>query len=111
MGTLNFDQLFKDLQSGAESVAEQSLKDYVGQAKQDGKSAINSIKGNLQRWASEIENGALTKDDLEFLLQEETALDEMTALKQAGLAVIQIDKFRNALINMILGTLTGLVKV
>ena len=111
MGTLNFDQLFKDLESGTETVAREAVQQYAGQAKKDGQDAINSMKTNLPRGAAEAETGDLTKNDLEFLLQEESALDEMKALKQAGLAAVQIDKFRNAMINMILGTLTGLIKV
>lgn len=111
MATINFDQLFEDLKSGAESVAKNSLQAYVDQAKKDGQEALSSMKANLQRWAAEVETGVLTKDDLKFLLQEETALDEMNALKQAGLAEVQIDKFKNGLINMILGTLTSVVKV
>lgn len=111
MSTIDFDQIYKDLQSGVVTVAEDSLKDYVGQAKKDGQLAISKLKDNLSLWAVEVETGAMSKEDLEFLLQGEEALSEMEALKQAGLAAIEIDKFKNALINMILGTVTGLIKV
>ncbi|WP_018616626.1 hypothetical protein [Segetibacter koreensis] len=111
MSTVNFDQLFKDLETGAESLANEMFQDYMSQAKKDAQDAIDSMKADIQRWVIEVENGALTKEDLEFLLQEETELDEMKALKQAGLAAIQIDKFKNGLINMILKTLTSRKKV
>ena len=111
MTTIDFDQIFQNLEKGVESVAKDSVKNYVSQAKTDGKMVLNSLKTDLQRWAVEVENGAMNKEDLEFLLQGEEALDELVTLKEAGLAAVQIDKFKNGLINMIIGTITGMVKV
>jgi hypothetical protein len=111
MTTINFDQVFKELTSGVKSLAKDSLKDYEKEAKADGQKALNNMKSNLQQWAKEVETGTITKEDLGFLLKEEEGLTEMTALKQAGLAAIHIDQFRNGVINMIVGTITGLIKV
>lgn len=111
MTTIDFNQIFQNLEKGVESVAKDSLKNYEDQAKTAGKQALDDMKDNLQRWAIEVENGAMNKEDLEFLLQGEEALDKLVALKEAGLAAVQIDKFKNGLINMIIGTITGLVKV
>lgn len=69
------------------------------------------MKVNLQNWAQEVEDGAMTSDDLGFLLNEQVDLEKMVVLKQAGLSEVRIDTFRNGLINMIVGTITGLVKV
>lgn len=111
MSAINFDQLFSELTSGVESIAKDSLKDYENEAKADGQEALQDMKDNLQQWAKEVETGSLTKEDLGFLLQEEEGLTKMRALKQAGLAEVHIDSFRNSVINMIVGTITGLVKV
>ena len=111
MTTINLDQFFQDLKTGVVTLAKASLDNYVEQAKTDGQAAIDAMKANLSHWTQEVENGALTIDDMEFLLKEEAALDEMTALKQAGLAEVHIDEFKNALINMVLGAVTGLIKI
>ena len=111
MSTVNFDELFKDLSSGVETVAKDSLHDYIHEAKTDGKTALTGLKTNLAHWTGEVENGAMNKEDLTFLLQGEEGLNEMTALKQAGLAEVHIDQFRNGLINMIVSTVTGFIKV
>ncbi|MFD1140974.1 hypothetical protein ACFQ4C_07635 [Larkinella insperata] len=107
----NFEDIFQSLEKGVESVATSSLKEYLSQAKTDGQRVLTDLKDNLERWAGEVETGAMTKEDLEFLLQEETALDELVSLKQAGLAAVRIDKFRNSLINMVVDTLFGFIKV
>jgi len=111
MSTINFDQLFQTLETGVASIAKQSFQDYYDAAKADGQSALENMKTNLQNWTTEVESGALTAEDLEFLLKEEADLDEMTALKQAGLAEVQIDKFKDALISLVVNTLTGFIKV
>lgn len=111
MSTVNFDQLYADLKNGVESVAENSLHDYVNEAKTDGQNALADLKENLQHWTQEVENGAMTSEDLAFLLEGEEGLSEMISLKQAGLSEVHIDKFRNGLVNMIINTLTGFIKV
>lgn len=111
MAANHFDELFQKLEKGVETLATDSLKDYLKQAKTDGRQALTDLKGNLERWATEVETGAMTKQDLEFLLQEESALDELVTLKQAGLAAVRIDQFRNSFINVVVDTLFGFIKV
>ena len=111
MSTLNFDQLFKNLSTEVESLASNSLKDFENEAKSDGQKALDNIKLNLQQWSDELLTGAITPEDLRYLLKEEEGLNSMVALKQAGLAAIHIDEFRNNLVNTIVSTITGLVKI
>jgi hypothetical protein len=109
MAIINFDQLFSDLKSGVETLASNSYKDYAAEAKSDGQQAITDLKNNLIQWTKELETGSLTKEDLEDLLQEEEALDKMVALKQAGLAEVHVDRFRNDIITMIVTTVTKMI--
>jgi hypothetical protein len=111
MSTINFDQFFQSLKDGIGSLAKQTVQDYLDQAKSDGEAALDSMKENLQHWTSELTNGSITADDLSFLLKEEAALDEMTALKEAGLAEVRIDQFRDGIVSLVVGAVTGLVKV
>ncbi len=111
MNTIHFDQLYGLLKNNIASVAKDTVTDYITEAKRDGQQALESMKENLQHWTQEVENGAMTAEDLRFLLNGEGALDEMIALKQAGLAAVEVDKFKDGLINMVIGTITGLVKI
>jgi len=111
MSDINFDELFKNLTAEVVSIAKDSLKDYENEAKADGQQALENIKLSLQQWAKELETGVITPEDLSYLLREEEGLNQMIALKQAGLAAIHIDKFRNDIVNTIVATITGLVKV
>ncbi len=111
MSTINIDQLIQALESGVDSLAKSTLNDYLSQAKTDGENAIDDMKGNLQKWTLELESGVLTADDLAFLLKEQSALDEMTTLKQAGLAEVRVDQFKSDLINMITNTIFSFIKI
>lgn len=109
MGVINFDQVFNELKTGVETIAETSLQGYEKEAKSDGQQALNDVKSNLLQWTKELETGSITKEDVGDLLQEEEALDKMVALKQAGLAAIHVDRFKNDIINLVVTTITGLV--
>ena len=109
--TTNIDQLVQALESGVETLAKSTLNDYAGQAKTDWQAAIDEMKTNLQKWTLELESGALTANDLAFLIKEQSALDEMTALKQAGLAEVKIDQFKGDLITTITNTIFSFIKI
>jgi hypothetical protein len=111
MSTINFDQFYQNIESGVESLAKSTLQDYLTQAKADGENTVDGMKDYLQQWTLELEEGALTLDDLKYLLKEETALTEMTALKEAGLAAVRIDEFKLGITNVITGAIAGLIKV
>ncbi|UOE46237.1 hypothetical protein MTO98_17700 [Mucilaginibacter sp. SMC90] len=111
MSNINFDELYQQLQTNVISIAKASFQSYFDQAKSDGELALENMKENLQTWTAEVQNGSLTTDDLAFLLKGEEGLNEMLALKQAGLAEVQIDRFKQAIINLVVGTVTSLIKV
>jgi len=111
MSTLNFNQIFQNIESGVKSLAESSMEDYISQAKNDGQNVVSRMKSDLQQWALEVEEGALTLDDLNFLLKEEESLTEMTALKEAGLAAVRIDAFKSGITNVITGAIASIIKV
>jgi hypothetical protein len=111
MNTTDIDQLIQNLESGVANLAKSTLQDYEAQAKSDGENAINNLKTNLEQWTVEAENDELTAEDLTYLLKEEGSLDEMTALKQAGLADVRIEEFKNNLVGMITNSVFSLVKI
>jgi hypothetical protein len=111
MSTINFNEIFQSLLTGVESIAQDSLQNYYQAAKADGEDALESMKANLERWTQEVASGSLTADDLGYLLKEEAALDEMTALKQAGLADVRLDQFKDSLIGLVINTITAVLKV
>ncbi len=105
----NFDEILQDLKDNALDLIKSTLLDFKDQATEDVNEFLNSSKDKLERWATGLAKGELTKEDFKWLLESQKDLLVMNGLKQAGLAKIQIDKFKNAIINMVVDTVVDKV--
>lgn len=100
----NFDDFFKTLLENLKGFAEESWKDYKGAALKDGKAFLTKAKKDLQRWTELLAEGRLTRDEYEFLLSGKKDVAELEALKQAGLTVVRLTRFRNGLVQLVVDT-------
>lgn len=105
----NFDEILQDLKDNALALIKSTLLDYKDQAQDDVTIFFNSSKVKLEKWTTALINGDLSKEDYKWLLESQKDLMVMNGLKQAGLAKIQIDKLKNALVNMIVDTVVDKV--
>jgi hypothetical protein len=109
--SININQLCQTIETNIETLAKSTLKDYLTAAKADGNTIVNDLKEHLQEWATEAEEGFLNRDDVQFLIAEQGALTEMAALKEAGLAAARVDEFKDGIVSIVTGAVTGMVKV
>jgi len=100
----NFDDFWKILSEGLEKLALENWKEFKDAAVADGKAFLDKTKADLERWTQLLGTGALTKDDFEWLVAGKKDLAEMQALKAAGLSLVRLEKFQNALISMVIDT-------
>ena len=100
----DFDEFLDVLKKNIEELAEKSWKDYRQAAIDDGEEFLNQCKEDLRRWTKLLAEGQLTQDDFEWLIQSQKDLAEVKALTQAGLTLIRLDRFRNALIDLVIET-------
>jgi len=87
-------------------LADEHFEDVRDEAVRDGTAFLDRTEADLRHWAQLLEQGKLSRSELESLVRGEKDLAEMTALKQAGLAAAEADRFRNALLDRIVGTAT-----
>jgi len=83
-----------------------NFKTFSTSATKDANAFIKKSREDLQRWTKLLADGSLTLHDFEFLLAAKKDLAEMTALKQAGLAQVQLDRFINGVVGVIINTAT-----
>lgn len=81
-----------------------SLKDLKSAVTKDGKAFLERARQDLERWTALLEQDQLTREDFEWLVKGKRDLAELAALKQAGLAKARMDKFRDSLIQVVIGT-------
>jgi hypothetical protein len=106
---IDFGAVLKTLESGIINLAETDVKDFVAQATADGQAIIAEMKDDLQTWTKQFADGELSEGDLQDLILGQKGEIEMIALKDAGIAEIEADKFKADVLNLITSTITALI--
>src|ERR1700674_482483 len=98
---MNFDAILKSIEGQTKALAQKLLKGYTDQALSDVKGFAQTSKANLERWTQEVLQKKMSGDEYQSLVQGELDVAEMRALKQAGLAQVQIDTFANGFLDIL----------
>lgn len=100
----DFNDFLDALKGEIVDLAQSNWEEFRDAAVQDGEAFLKKTKGDLKRWTRLLEQGELSREDVEWLIKGKRDLAEMEALKQAGLAAARIDRFRSALIDRVIST-------
>lgn len=106
---LDFETLFKSLKTEVVSFAKNTLEESFKEAKADGIDALNGMKTNVKKWSLQVTNKEMSIDDFKFLMETQKEEMEMVALKEAGLKEIELDKFKNGIVGIVVNKISGLV--
>lgn len=101
MGSADVGSIFQNIEDQAKSLAEKLFKHYTAQALSDVKDFLQQSKDDLKRWIEELARREIDREEFESLVQGQQDVAEMRALKQAGLAAVQIDAFTNGLLDIV----------
>ena len=101
MAKIDIGSILKSIEGQSKTLAEKLFKQFTAQALSDVKDFLQQSKDDLKRWIEELVHGEIDKDEFESLVQGQADLAEMRALKQAGLAAVQIDTFTNGVLDII----------
>jgi hypothetical protein len=108
---VDFEKILNELKDEITTLARTTVKNYTMQAVADAQQFLQESEEKLRRWTLLLANKQLTTEDFEWLVLSQKDLAKMEALKQAGLALARIDAFRLSLLNLIIDTIFGLIKV
>ena len=100
----SFDDFVNTIEDGVKELAKKSLKGFKDEATKDAKQFLKASKEDLKRWTKLLGKGELSQDDFEWLVLGRKDVAELHALKQAGLTAVRIDRFRNALFDLVIDT-------
>ena len=109
MANLDFQNLVETLKTEVTNLALSTGNNYKSEATADALNMLNMMKENLSTWTMELADGKMSTKDFEFLVLGQKELIEINAMKQAGLAMIQVDEFKNSILNLIIKTVIGLI--
>ncbi len=108
---IDITSILSELETQVVSLAKTTVTNYENQAIVDGKQLLALMKDDLARWTQELIDGQISKDEFADLVIGDKDLATMTALTQAGLALVAVDQFRTSLFSLITDTVFNLVKV
>lgn len=84
--------------------AEQNLAEMKDAFIADSNDFITRARKDIELWIKFAAAGQLTPDDMEFLIDRRKDLAAMAALQQAGLPADRLERCRNELFGIIVGT-------
>jgi len=105
----NFDDFIDTLKDNLIGLTKKYGDDIKDELITDGKAFAEETREDLEDWTQKVAEGELTQDDLEWLIHGKKDLAEMEALKQKGLAKAKIDRYRNAMLETVVGTVFDFV--
>lgn len=100
----DFDTFVSTFRDRLKALALAEWDDVRDAAVGDGLAFVEQSKADLARWTMLLEDGALTPEDFTWLVQGKRDLVEMESLKQLGLGLARLDRFRSSLLDTVVGT-------
>lgn len=101
MANIDINGLLRSVEEQTKALAQKQFKQYTQQAVGDVKDLLEKSKNDLKRWVEELARGEMDKDEFQSLVQGQLDVAEMRALKQAGLAEVQIESFVNGVVDIV----------
>ena len=92
----NLDDSLRLVYDGVLEYAKENLAEHGQAAVDDARAFVESIRDDYGKWLQQVEDGDLSKGDLEWLVEGKKDLAQMYALKQKGLAKAKIDEVVSA---------------
>jgi len=101
MANIDIGSIVRSVEDQSKALAEKLFRQYTHQAVSDVKDFLERSKDDLKRWIEGLARGDMDKDEFQSLVKGQADVAEMRALKQAGLAAVQIDTFTNGVLDIV----------
>lgn len=97
----DFNKIFDDIKSQLGPLAEQDLKQFAAQGKQDAEAFLEQSRANLQQWMQQLANKEIDQDEFRWLVESQKSAAEMVALRAANAGTLQVEQFRDSVLNLV----------
>lgn len=102
-------EIFEAIKEELIKLANEELKGYVSDLFNDTKNFIEDALADVKLWSKQLENGELTREEFDFLIGGVKDRMAMAGLTQAGIAIIRIQKIRDAVFQLIFSTVLKII--
>lgn len=106
---MDFEKLLQELKDEIVTEAKTRFGDEAKVVVADLDVYLESSKEKLKKWTILFTNGAIDKDELEWLLKSQKDLLVMQSLAKIGINQIRLGHFKNKIINIVLTGIVGII--
>lgn len=106
---MDFESIYKDVKDAAINIAVSAYKKYKDAATADVTDYLKKAKDKIKEYTLQLSNSKVSKEEFEFNIAGLKELCEMKALKQCGIAQIELDKLKTNLVNSVVNTIASKV--
>jgi len=99
-----FDDFLDSVKDGAKDLAKNIFDDYQTEAQDDAEAFLEKTKVDLKRWSILLAQGELNQQDFGDLVLAKKALAEIHFLRQKGVALAKLERFRSGLVDLVVDT-------
>jgi hypothetical protein len=99
-----FDGFLANLKAKLADLLAETIKSRRDAAAKDVESFLQESRADLERWTRLLAQGDLSPEEFEWLVKARLDLAKMAALEQAGLAKVAMDRFKKALLGILIGS-------
>ena len=97
----DFNQIFNDIKNQLGPLAQENLKEFASQGKQDAQAFLEQSRADLQKWVQQLANKEIDEAEFRWLVESQKAAAEMTALRAANAGTVRIEQFRDSVLNVV----------
>jgi hypothetical protein len=99
-----YDEFAAAVETGARSLAKDALNGFPEQVVADTQGFLDKIKDDLKRWTDQLALKKIDEEDFRDLVQAKAALAEIRALRECGVELTQLERFRSGLIELVINS-------
>ena len=100
----DFNKVLNDIKDQVGAEAETDLKEFSDQGKQDAEAFLDQSRTRLEKWMQLLADKQIDEDEFGWLVESQKAAAEMAALQKANAGTMQIEQFRDSVLQTIVKT-------
>jgi hypothetical protein len=97
----DFNKIFSDIKDQIGAEAKTDLKEFSDQGKQDAQAFLDQSRSKLEKWMQLLADKQIDEDEFRWLVESQKAAAQMEALRKANAATMQIEKFRDSTLQIV----------
>lgn len=106
---IDFNAIKKEILRDVVNLAKGAFHDRKSEIEELTNSFLAASEANIKRWGEAMLKGDISKAELENLVRGEGRLLKVTLLEQAGISLIEIDKLRQGILDIVVKVVSKVV--